>query len=362
MVAQIDKELLLRRPWKVPGRLFSYAFIEGRPLTTKGRWINGLVFALYRLAQVIPAPKRRGQVVFIVGTGRSGTTILGKLFSIHREVVFLNEPKALWHFAYPREDLIGSYSEGQATVVVEPQQDSQLIANKVSRVYRWAQFWGGARCVVDKYPELVFRDRFVFDLFPDAKFIAMLRNGVDTCCSIDKWSAKNGLSKNGETHDWWGRDDRKWRLLVDELVPLHPDLCPYISQIRQFTDHRDRAAVEWILAMRAAVSVTRSQPESVHIVRYEDLCNQPSKTLSRLLEFCGLKSDYTFFRYAESKLSRVSYYPGVALDPIIVVPFRETMVELGYRESCDRVQPRIEHDEEVLFPASRDEYARSTGS
>ena len=51
--------------------------------------------------------------IFIVGTGRSGTTILGKILSVHKQVAFLNEPKALWFFANKEDDLIGSYSKSK---------------------------------------------------------------------------------------------------------------------------------------------------------------------------------------------------------------------------------------------------------
>src|SRR5947209_17022299 len=84
--------------------------LEGRSLTTHGRWINPLVFAHLTFEKHLPQLKEVEKPIFIVGMGRTGTTILGLLLSIHRDVGFLNEPKALWHVAYPYEDVNGNFS------------------------------------------------------------------------------------------------------------------------------------------------------------------------------------------------------------------------------------------------------------
>lgn len=110
MVAQIDANFIRARPWKIWSRLLAYALFEGRPLTTRGRWINPLVFAGYRLWAVLPLKRRDLRPIFVMGVGRSGTTVLGTILALHRDVGYLNEPKALWHAALGDDDLIGSYS------------------------------------------------------------------------------------------------------------------------------------------------------------------------------------------------------------------------------------------------------------
>ena len=101
MPAQIDRRYVRASPFKACGRLVSWSLFEGRPLTTRGRWINPLVFALYGIQRRLPQLHRVERPIFIVGTGRSGTTVLGTVLSLHRELGFLNEPKALWHAVLP---------------------------------------------------------------------------------------------------------------------------------------------------------------------------------------------------------------------------------------------------------------------
>lgn len=341
MVAQIEAPMLKLRPAKVPGRLIAWALVEGRPLTTRGRWINGLVFALYRLAQGVPEARGARAPIYIIGTGRSGTTVLGTLFSIHQDAVFLNEPKALWHYAVGGEDMIGSYGTGPAQVHIDPAQVRPQMATRIARVYSGAMRVGGARRVVDKYPELVFRIPFVKALFPQARFVAILRDGVDTCSSVAGWSRRKGETVAGETHDWWGRDGRKWQLIVAQLVPEHPDLAPLQERLAATTDHRDRASLEWIVSMRAARRAAAEHPE-VLAIRYEDLCADPDTVLARICGHCDLASDPVFLDYARTVLSAQDAYKPLEIMPELVAPFCAELAAMGYEASIARVIPRRE--------------------
>ena len=75
MIAQLSPLYIRTRPLKAWGRLVSYALFEGRPATTKGRWINPLVLGLFALEKRLPALKRVEKPIYIVGVGRSGTTV-----------------------------------------------------------------------------------------------------------------------------------------------------------------------------------------------------------------------------------------------------------------------------------------------
>lgn len=336
MVAQIDKTMIAKRPSKLFGRVVSWALIEGRPLTTKGQWINSLVFGGYRLAQAFPLRKGADVPIYIVGTGRSGTTVLGTLFATHKQTVFLNEPKAIWHYAHGAEDIIGSYTNEASTIRLNPASAKPAQAAKIAKVYSSALRVGFAQRVVDKYPELVFRVPFVKALFPKAKFIAILRDGVDTCSSVTGWSKRKGETVGDEMHDWWGRDDRKWHMIVDELVPEHADLALLQDKLKSVTDHRDRAAVEWIISMREAQMAANNHPE-VLAIKYEDLCADPERILPLMLDHCGLDADPVFTDYAKTVLSAAEKYKPLELMPELVAPFCEALNEMGYADSIARV-------------------------
>lgn len=333
MVAQIDSVYMKMRPNKAVSRLVSYALFEGRPLTTKGRWINPLVFALFALEKRLPQLKKVEKPIFIVGTGRSGTTILGRILSIHQDVGFLNEPKALWHSIYSDEDLIGSYSRGLARYRLGAEDVTEAIARDAHRLFGAYLTAVASQRAIDKYPELIFRFGFVRAIFPDAKFIFLVRNGWDTCQSIQGWSKRFGIQTNGEIHDWWGLDCRKWHLLVDRIVSTSPDFKDIVEEVKNLESETDRAAVEWIVTMKEGLRLIREFPDSVLMLGYEKFTSHPGKSLAEVLEFCELKSDRTVFDYARQILSPAPPHNSFELHSAIRPLFEETMTALGYEKS-----------------------------
>ena len=330
MVAQIDKTYLRRRPGRLWPRLLAYTFFEGRPLTTRGRWVNPLVFGLFRLWRALPQLRGVVAPIFILSTGRSGTTILGLQLSMHRDVGFLNEPKAVWGSLHKGEDLIGSYHQTPARYRMGVEDVTDGLRQGLQRIYGAYLRLSGTKRVADKYPELIFRMPFVLSLFPDAKCLFLARNGWDTCASVAHWSKNLGVQERGEVHDWWGLNSRKWHLLVEQLVPEHPDLAPHAEEMHSWTRHEDRAALEWIVTMREGLAAVDAFPRSVLWVSYEEMCARPRVWMERIAGFCGLSPDPVFLDYAEDVLLSAPTKPSCALHPCLHTPFSETMTLLGY--------------------------------
>lgn len=334
MIAQIDPLYIRTRPTKVLTRLMSYAFFEGRPVTTKGRWINPLVFSILKTVATNNSKyKPVEKPIFILGTGRSGTTILGIVLSMHREVGYLNEPKAMWHLIHPYEDVIGNYSQADAKYRLTAEDATDEMHQRASQMFGAYLTATRSQRLVDKYPELIFRVGFVRALFPDARFIFLVRNGWDTCHSIATWSERLGVQVNDQKHDWWGVDDRKWRLLVEQLVKADPALSEGTDEIKHFERHLDRAAVEWLVTMREGIRLMQASSDCIHLVRFEDLTLEPDKTLAELCDFCELSTDDTFSEYARQTLHPVPARQSFDVHPKIVHIFRDTMEKLGYNAS-----------------------------
>lgn len=331
MVAQVDSAFLKTRPTKVITRLISYAFFEGRPVTTRGQWINPVVFALFALEKRLPQLRKVEKPLFILGSGRSGTTILGTVLAMHRDVGFLNEPKALWHSIYESEDVIGSYSRGVAHYRLNASAVTNSIRRSAHRLFGAYLATVFAKRVVDKYPELIFRVPFVREIFPDARFVLLVRNGWDTCRSIDNWSARMGKQKNGEVHDWWGVDRRKWTLMVSQLIEPDPYFCRVTPRLSEIDNHSDMAALEWIVTMREGLRQLKASGDCMLLVKYEDLVNSPRRMLSDIAEFGGYSSDRTFLDYGEQTIKAGGRHEEFDMHPEIRPLFEETMAALGYQ-------------------------------
>lgn len=331
MIAQLSSNYIKTRPMKALTRLISYAFFEGRPATTKGRWLNSFVLSLltgisYSKREFKPVKKP----IFILGIGRSGTTILGLILSMHQDVGYLNEPKAIWHIIHPNEDIIGSYSRGDALLQLSSEDVNNDMRHRAKQIFGAFLSSTFSRRLVDKYPELIFRVDFVKALFPDARFIFLIRNGWDTCHSIAAWSERHGIYNNDETHDWWGVNNRKWELLVEQLVSTDIDMQGIAADVRDFDEHIDKAAVEWVVTMREGLRILETTSDCIFTVRFEDLTSNPDKVLPELCEFCDLQQDATFLEYARNTLKPVPPRNQFDLHPKLAPFFNDTMARLGY--------------------------------
>jgi hypothetical protein len=330
MVAQIDPEYCRFGLTKVARRLASYALFEGRPHTTKGQWFNPMVFGLLRTLATVPGTPRPQAPIFLIGLGRCGTTILGLLLSLHRDVGFLNEPKAMWNVIDPEHDVTGDYGSGPARFRLVPDTISKKQRVIAQRLYSRYALAVASRRVLDKYPELVFRIEYVLALFPDARFILIARNGRDACRSISTWSDRKGLAAGNETEDWWGRNDCKWRYLWDELVLGDPELGALHGLNPADLNQVNRAATEWIVTMREGLACVARHPEEVYLIRYEDLVAAPDTQLSALFRHCRLDPDADVLTYANKVLYKKAQAEKPALAPELLPLFDDVSSRLGY--------------------------------
>lgn len=331
MIAQINPNYIKTRPLKVLTRFMSYALFEGRPVTTKGRWINPLVFSILK---TVSATKNRyksiEKPIFILGTGRSGTTILGIVLSMHRDIGYLNEPKAIWHVIHPHEDIIGNYTRADAKYRLTAEDATDDMRQRAAQMFGAYLTATRSKRLVDKYPELIFRLDFVRALFPDARFIFLVRNGWDTCHSIANWSQRLGVEVNGEKHDWWGVNDRKWKLIAEQLVKTDAAFVDIADEVKHFERHLDRATIEWIVTMQEGLRLLQAFPDCIHLVRFEDLTAEPDETLDKLCSFCELPADNTFRAYARQTLHPVPARKPFDIHPKIAPVFHDMMEKLRY--------------------------------
>lgn len=330
MIAQLDGDYIRTRPCKAISRVVTHLLLQGRPLTTSMRWMNPLLLAQYGLVKRLPMPRKVISPIFVLGTGRSGTTVLGKVLGMHRDLLFLNEPKALWHSACPVDDVMGNYQLGEACYALGVEAVDEKTARAIRRLYSYALLLTNSGRILDKYPEMIFRVPFIKAIFPDARLLFLVRNGYDALRSITTWSQKAGQETTQGVEDWWGLDRRKWDLLVRDVVVKDGALADRSDAIGRLTRHEDMAAVEWVVTMRTGLRLNEQSPGLLHFVPYETLCAEPENTLRGVCGFCGLRDDPKFLAYAARTLSPVPARPATKLDPLIADVFDDTMRRLGY--------------------------------
>jgi Sulfotransferase family len=299
MVAQLDRTFIRIAPGRAASRLVGYSLFEGRPATTTGRWWNPVVFrnlrfAAGRLGKPVDRP------VFIVGMGRSGTTLLGRILAAHPSVGFLNEPKALWHVTRDDEDIIGSYAPPHTGRLYLGAEDAdEEVSQRGRALFAWYLQASRSERIVDKYPELIFRHAFVRAIFPDARFLIAVRSPWSTLKSVAWWSESHAT----DDADWWGVRDQKWDILWTQGVvqrTSNSDLLPL--RLANENNNHVRAALEWIVTMREAISLAAVDPLA-QVIRYEELVRHPQELIRKTLRFCELPASPRTEAYADAIVS-----------------------------------------------------------
>jgi len=204
--------------------------------------------------------------VFILGVPRSGTTLLRVLFDSHPQ--FACGPEAPWlargaHslkqlYYYMADDKFGYVANfGVSREVLRDRFASYV--NSIFMAY--AEKKGKSRWV-EKTPDNCLDIPFLIELFPDAKFIHIVRDGRDVACSTAI------LSRERKAISSWHSDN----LLMDDGVVV------------KNTIHN--AALRWEVWNRIIEENLEKAKHKI-IVKYEDLVTETHITLTHLLEFIG---------------------------------------------------------------------------
>jgi len=214
---------------------------------------------------------------FFVGAGRSGTTLLRAMFDSHPDLAVPGESGFIVRLARERKRYendngfdVGAFTDDFVTHLRFRQWDlskdevREALSAGVSgysecirRLYHFFAAREGKPRYGDKTPTYVLHLPLLADLFPESRFVHLIRDGRDVALSH--------LDIEG-----WGP--------------------------RSF----DEAAVQWRRHVRQGiVDGARLGPDRYREVHYEDLIEDPESTLRELCAFVALPFDAAMLRYFE---------------------------------------------------------------
>lgn len=148
--------------------------------------------------------------LFILGCGRSGTTLVGRCIGMHRSIAYLHEPREMYYKVCPDSN-VWTGGDRPARLRMGADQAQPDISMKLGKMFRAWGLMCGVRTIAEKLPINSFRGEYLRALFPRARFLNVSRAGRDVARSIDKCCQRG---RNGD-NSWFGRDMLKWRLLVE---------------------------------------------------------------------------------------------------------------------------------------------------
>lgn len=231
--------------------------------------------------------------IFIIGCGRSGTTIFGTVLSHHRSVTYLNEPRYIWFSSYPETDVWTRKTlQRNGRVYLNASDVDDRKSEKLRRLFHLETVLSGHSVLIEKLPMNNFRLDFIKAIFPEARFIHIYRNGLEVAKSIET------LSNKGR---WYAWAPYKWNRIVEyaDTSDFYKSLLPLCS------DYFYKGLYEWRLSTEAAVEFLSRQDRSCyHELNYSDLMDRPEEVVGEVLDFIGLERDERVNEFIRDNIAR----------------------------------------------------------
>jgi hypothetical protein len=269
-------------------------------------------------------PARLSNPIFVIGAPRSGTTILGRILGQAPELLYLNEPRYIWTaldpaldawaYRYPVEQGRMSWSATDAT----PDQRRRL-----SQWLALERFAAGKRLLVEKMPENSFRAGWLSALFPQARFIHIIRDGRDAALSLEAALARWFPPGHWESSRHYG--------FFAEYAAARLDLAPRLAAIPAAGRNYPRCLLAWLCYLLAAREAGATLGPARYLeLRYEALIQDPEAALAPLFRFLGAETPPVVRQYAHQTLHPDSLGKADP-DPALTEAIAGDMLrELGY--------------------------------
>ncbi|MBK7403447.1 MAG: sulfotransferase [Phycisphaerales bacterium] len=245
-----------------------------------------------RLART-PVAAERGEdpalppPVFIFACGRSGTTILGKLFGCHPEVVYLREPYHLWATIEPALDVTNLHVRTPPRLWWDASDATDHIRARFARLVLGERERSGRRVLMEKTPHNAYRIGLLEALTGGrARFVHIVRDGVDVARSIDRLATNQPYRMAGrpDYNQWWGSNELKWKRLQAE----GPGRGHFSNdEVARLTGQAQRGAYEWLTSLGEADRWRPVLGERLLEITYPTLTGDTGATLRRLAEHVG---------------------------------------------------------------------------
>ena len=209
---------------------------------------------------------------FICGAPKSGTTWFQRLLDSHPEIVCSGEGHFAETLLLPFAKLAQQYNKRQALSAervyegkpyyhgLKPNDMDFLARTITGLIMSQRRIPEGTKWVGDKTPRYTFRMNLLTKIFPQARFIHVIRDGRDVITSTCHHAYRAGH-----------------RAVIDKT---RPEYFSYTAQ----------CATVWVDNVRAAENFGETHPDSYLMVRYEDMYADPEATLTSILQFLGVST------------------------------------------------------------------------
>ena len=251
-----------------------------------------------RLLADLPLVPRAGDgaPVFIIGCGRSGTTLLGEILAAHPQVSYRHEPYHLWAAIDPVTDFVQRYSRGAHNCLL----DARSVTPAARRRFQRLMTAPSGFMLVEKSPVNALRIGYLDALATGARYLHIVRDGVDVAHSISRKAAiTHRMVFRAPMNEWWGVGEAKWQALERDgrAGGYYPD------EVGQLTTDMQRGAYEWLLSLREVEAWGPRLGSRLMEIRYPDLTAEPQVVLKAVTDWLGLVCPEQWVRKTAARIN-----------------------------------------------------------
>ena len=215
--------------------------------------------------------KKPDNIVFLVGCGRSGTTLLSSLVGSCSNTHILSERRDLWHKVFPELNIWDNIN----SVLDFKTSDYNTKKNeKIRSVFFREAESHKKNNILEKLPINCFRLNFINEAFPEAKYIVIKRSPLEVAASIEEKIGKG---------NWYGVNDNKLRLLIEYAKSNNVETKDFLK-----TDF-NKGLLEWKLSNIAISKFFNDSKKDFFLINYSNLTLNPKEILTEALNFLEIK-------------------------------------------------------------------------
>jgi glycosyltransferase involved in cell wall biosynthesis len=267
-----------------------------------------------RVAAEIGAPSAINSA-YLIGCGRSGTTICGAVLKSHPNIHYFFEPYHLWATIDPTIDVLNFYHVGSTHLLLDAEYCTDEAKRRFGRLLLDPARRRGASVMLEKTPFNACRIGYLDALSPGCKFIHLVRDGVDVVRSIDRLSRDRSYQILGrrDMNRWWGRRGCKWTALSTDGFARDY----FKDEIPLMLNYESKGAYEWLVTL-AEVDRWRSRlGDRLLEISYVEMTEQTEATLRRICDFLSLPANKKWLRGAMRRFDKSRHNYGI---PVILPP------------------------------------------